>query len=205
MTERGLLIAFEGGDGSGKSTQAAVLAQRLNAVLTKQAGGTPFGQRVRELTLDDDTAHVSERAEALLYMADRAEHVEKVVEPALAAGRHVVTDRYAYSTFVYQGYVGGLDVDELRSIADWSMSGLWPDLVILLSVEPSTGQERRVARGGDADHYELADDEVHRLVNASFVRLATDDRERWRVINGDGAADEVAERVWSAVSPFLVG
>ncbi len=200
---RGVLIAFEGGDGSGKSTQARLLSEQLDAVLTRQAGGTAFGERVRELTLDPRTAHVSERAEALLYMADRAEHVDELVEPALNQGRHVVSDRWAYSTLVYQGYVGGLDIDELRRIANWAMHDLWPDIVVLLQVPLEVGERRMSHRGGEADHYESAGIEARQRLDEGFLRLASQEPDRWRVVDGTGTVEEVAARVWSVVAPAL--
>lgn len=189
-----LLIAFEGGDGSGKSTQARLLAERIDAVLTRQTGGTPLGQRIRDLTLHPDTAHISRRAEACLYMADRAENVEKIVEPALAAGNHVVTDRYAYSSLVYQGYGFGLDVEHLYRIADWAMNGRWPDVVVLLDVPLEIGAER-VLRDGELDHYEEAGIELQRRVVNGYHQLAEKEPDRWRIVDGRGTPEEVSARV----------
>jgi dTMP kinase len=201
--QRGLLIAFEGGDGSGKSTQAAIAAERLGAVLTRQSGGTPFGEKLRSILLDPATAGVSLRAEALLFMADRAEHVDKVVGPSLADGFHVVSDRWAYSSFVYQGYGRGLDVDELRRLSDWSMNGLWPDLVVFLDIPLETGASRVNVRNETRDHFELAGIELQQRVVSGYHELANADTERWRIVDGTGAVDEVAERVWSVIEGAL--
>jgi len=203
MSEYGILIAFEGGDGSGKSTQARLLANRLNALLTRQAGGTPFGERLREIILESDSAHLSQRAEAFLFMADRAEQVDKVVGPALAAGRHVVSDRWAYSSLVYQGYGRGLDVEELKHISDWAMCGLWPDVVVLLDIPLDVGAGRRDLRDAEQDHYELAGSELQTQVIAGYRELADSDPHRWRVVNGQGSIEEVSARVWDAVAPFI--
>lgn len=203
MSARGLLIAFEGGDGSGKSTQAKIAAQRLDAVLTRQSGGTPFGEKLRAILLDPDTAGVSLRAEALLFMADRAEHVDKVVEPALSAGKHVVSDRWAYSSFVYQGYGRGLDIEELRNLSDWSMNGLWPDLVVFLDIPLETGATRVTDRNGEQDQYELEGASLQERVVAGYRELAAADPDRWRVIDGTGSIDEVAQRVWTVLETTL--
>lgn len=203
MNRRGLLIAFEGGDGSGKTTQAALAADRLGAVLTRQAGGTPLGVKIRELTLDPTTAHVSQRAEALLYMADRAEHVDELIEPTLQSGRTVVTDRYAYSTMAYQGYGKGLDVEELHRISEWAVRGIWPDLVILIEVPLEVGTDRLVGRGQEADHYEASGTEFQQRVIDGYRAFADADPRRWRVIDGRGSIEEVGDRVWSVLMPLL--
>jgi dTMP kinase len=199
MSSRGFLIAFEGGDGSGKSTQAKIAAERLDAELTRQAGGTSFGQKLRAIALDASSADLSLRAEALLYMTDRAEHVAKVVEPALAAGKHVVSDRWAYSSFVYQGYGRGLDVDELRTLSDWAMNGLWPDLVVFLDIPLETGESRVGVRGEAKDHYELEGVELQQRVVAGYRELAQAEPGRWRVVDGEGSIEEVAQRIWSVI------
>lgn len=202
MTRRGTLIAFEGSDGSGKSTQAALLAGRLDAVLTRQAGGTPFGERIRTITLEWESAHLSQRTEALLYMADRAEHVDKVVNPALSEGRHVISDRWAYSSLVYQGYGRGLDIEELRHISDWAMKGRWPDVVILLDVPAEVGVQRRAARSIN-DHYEASGEALQSRVVEGYRTLAAADPERWSVVDGTGTVEDVAERIWKVVEPSL--
>jgi dTMP kinase len=198
-----MLIAFEGGDGSGKSTQAAIAAARLGAVLTRQAGGTPFGERLRAILLDPETAGVSLRAEALLFMADRAEHIDKVVEPALRDGKHVVSDRWAYSSFVYQGYGRGLNIEELRSLSDWAMNGLWPDLVVFLDIPLEAGTSRVTDRNGQQDQYELEGAQLQERVVNGYRELAAADPERWRVVDGIGSIEEVAARVWSVLEPAL--
>lgn len=203
MTRRGVLVAFEGGDGCGKSTQSKMLAERLDALLTRQAGGTDFGLKVRTLTLDPATAGISKRAEALLYMADRAEHVDSLVLPTLESGRHVVSDRWAYSTLAYQGFGQGLDVDELRKVSDWAMAGLWPDVVIFLEVPVAEGARRRAVRDGAVDHYEAAGSDFHERVMEGYRSLADADPRTWKRIDASGSIDEVHEAVYQAVRPVL--
>lgn len=195
----GRLIAFEGADGCGKSTQARLLAERLGAVLTRQAGGTPFGERLREMLLSVETSDISARAEALLYMADRAEHVSSVVLPALKLGKTVVSDRWAYSSLVYQGNGRGLDRDELTQIAEWSMEGLWPDLVIWIDVSLDEARERRRLRGGDADRFESEGDALQTQVVEGYRSLVAAEPHRWVRISGAGMVEDVAEDVWRVV------
>jgi dTMP kinase len=196
----GRFIVFEGGEGCGKSTQAARLADRLDALLTRQPGGTELGAALRSILLDAVAGDVVPRAEALLMAADRAQHVEQVVRPALAAGRDVVSDRYIGSSIAYQGHGRGLDAGEVRHISDWAVEGLWPDAVVLLLVPEDVAAERT---GGARDRIEAAGDDFHRRVEASFRDQAADDPQRWVVVDGTGTPDEVAGRVWEALWPRL--
>ena len=189
------LIAFEGGEACGKSTQAALLASRLGAVLTREPGGTAVGERVRAVLLDPDVAGLDARAEALLMAAARAQHVAEVVAPALAAGRDVVTDRFSHSSLAYQGYGRGLALEEVRRLSDWATAGLWPDVVVLLDLAPEEAEARR----GRPDRFEAESSEFHRRVEAGFRRLASADPQRWRVVDASGTVDDVAARVWDAV------
>jgi dTMP kinase len=198
---RGRLIAFEGGEGCGKSTQAARLAERLGAVLTREPGGTAVGERIRDVLLDPSVADLDARAEALLMAAARSQHVAEVIEPALAGGNDVVTDRYAGSSLAYQGYGRGLDLDEVRRLSEWATGGLWPDAVVLLDVPPDIAAARR--HGTTADRLESAGDQFHRRVIDGFRLLAADDPEHWLVVDGTGDPDDVAARVWTAVAPLL--
>lgn len=195
MSERGHFIAFEGGEGSGKSTQAALLAAELDALLTVEPGGTVLGARIRSLVLDPGVGPLAERAEALLMAADRAQHVAEVVEPALAAGRHVVTDRYEGSSLAYQGYGRGLNLDELRWLSRWASSGLVPDLVILLDVPAEVAAVRLAARPGETDRFEGESRAFHERVLAGFRAIAAADPDRWAIVDGTGSVAEVAQRV----------
>jgi len=189
---RGRLIVFEGGEASGKSTQAARLAADLGALLTREPGGTAVGERIRAVVLDPDAGVLDRRAEALLLAADRAQHVAEVVEPTLARGEDVVSDRFIPSSLAYQGYGRGLDLDELRRISAWASAGLEPDLVILLDVSPEVARARRAAA---SDRMEAESDEFHQRVAAGYRQLAATDPERWVVVDGTGDVDEVAKRV----------
>lgn len=194
---RGRLIALEGGEHCGKSTQSALLAQRLGAVLTREPGGTAVGERIRELLLDAAVAGLDPRAEALLLAAARAQHVAEVVAPALAAGRDVVTDRFSHSTLAYQGHGRGLRVSELRDLSHWAAAGLWPDLVVLLDLPPGVA----LGDAGPPDRFESEDAGFHERVAEGFHALAAADPARWRVVDAHGSVEEVAERVWGAVGP----
>lgn len=193
MTAR--FVALEGGEGCGKSTQAARLATRLGAVLTREPGGTAIGEDVRELLLDPAVGDLDPRAETLLMAAARAQHVAEVVRPALDAGRHVVSDRYAHSSIAYQGYGRGLPVDEVRDISAWATGGLWPDVVVLIDVPADAAR----ARLGALDRFEAEDAAFHARVVGGFRAMAAEDPRLWVVVDGVGAVEEVAERVWAAV------
>ena len=200
---RGRFIAFEGGEASGKSTQAARLATRLGAVLTREPGGTAFGQRIRALVLDPQPGEdVDIRAEALLMAADRAQHVASVVRPALESGRDVVTDRYAGSSLAYQGYGRGLDASELRDLSDWASDGLWPDLVIVLDVSPEVAQARLAAAGERPDRLEAAGAEFHQRVADGFRQLAVSDS-TWRVVDATRPVDQVTASVDDLIEQFF--
>ncbi len=185
---RGRFVVLEGGEGCGKSTQAARLADALGAVLTREPGGTRAGEQIRELLLDPGLDGLDARAEALLMAAARAEHVVSVIEPALARGDDVVSDRYTPSSIAYQGYGRGLDVDVLRDISAWATGGLEPDLVILL-----TSDTPRLAATADRLEAESAD--FHGRVAEGYAALAASDADRWRVVDGNGTIDDVAGRV----------
>jgi dTMP kinase len=191
----GRWVAFEGGEGSGKSTQAARLANEVDAVLTREPGGTALGRSLRALLLDGDG--IDARTEALLMAADRAQHVAEVVRPALAAGRPVVSDRSAYSSLAYQGVGRGLGVAQVRALCDWATDGLWPDVVVLLEVTPSVSAARR--EGEQPDRMESAGDDFHARVAAGFRALAEAEPSRWLVVDGSGSVDEVTSRVRAAL------
>jgi len=193
----GRFIAFEGGEGTGKSTQAARLARRLGALLTHEPGDTPLGAAIRRLLLEARDLDITPRAEALLMAADRAQHVAAVVRPALELGRTVVTDRYLGSPVAYQGYGRQLSPTEVARLSLWATEGLLPDLVILLQV-PGSEAERRT--GGARDRLEAAGTAFHRRVHEGFLRQAIEDPERWVVVDGTGSEDEVAEQIWQIVS-----
>jgi dTMP kinase len=202
---RGRFIAFEGGEGCGKSSQAARLAGHLGAVLTREPGGTAVGERIRDVVLDRRAAGLDARAELLLMAAARAQHVAEVVEPALSRGQSVVTDRFAGSTIAYQGYGRGLDLDEVRRICDFAAGGLWPDLVVLLDVPAGEARARRGREGGTRDRMEDEDAGFHKRVAKGFAAQAGADPERWVVVDGVGSVDDVAARVLRVYKDRLGG
>jgi dTMP kinase len=193
----GRFIAFEGGEGSGKSTQAQILAERLGALHTFEPGDTPLGITVREVLLDRASLEITPRAEALLMAADRAQHVEEVIRPALAAGRTVVTDRYTPSSIAYQGYGRQLDPGEVANLSAWATRELWPDLIVLLEVPLSVSRERT---GGARDRLEAAGADFHRRVHDGFLQQAITDPERFVVVDGTQDRGAVAARIWDVVT-----
>lgn len=197
----GRYIALEGAEGCGKSTQAARLAVALDAVLTRETGGTPIGARIREILHDTSVTDLAPRAEALLTAADRAQHIEQVVRPALDGGRHVVSDRSVYSTLAYQGYGRGLPVVEIRPINEWAVAGCWPELVILVDVDPEVLHHRM--HGRELDRFEREGDEFHARVRAGFRALADAEPDRWVVVDGAGAIDAVEVAIRAAVRDRL--
>lgn len=199
MTEqrppRAHFIVFEGGEASGKSTQARLLADRLGAVLTREPGGTRLGETVRSLLLDPADTAMCDRAEALLFAADRAQHVHEVIAPALAAGRPVVSDRFAPSSFAYQSFGRGLPLGEVEALSAFAVDGVWPDLILLLDVPAEIAE----ARLGHLDRMEGVGAQFHRLVAEGFETMAAADPDRWARVDGRGTVAEVAERVWRTV------
>ncbi|HUY67096.1 MAG TPA: dTMP kinase [Acidimicrobiales bacterium] len=196
--ERGRLIALEGVDGCGKSTQARLAADRLGALLTFEPGATALGAALRRLVLDPGAPPVDGRAEALLVAADRAQHVAEVVAPALAAGRWVVTDRFSPSTLAYQGYGRGLDTSELGRMIDWATAGLSPDLTVLIDVPVDVAATRR--RGSRNDRIEAQGLGFQQRVADGYHRLAAEAATPWLVVDGTGPVDTVAAAVWSGLS-----
>lgn len=196
----GRFIAFEGGEGTGKSTQAGLLADRLGAVLTREPGGTPIGARIREIVLASEENGLTDRAEALLMAADRAQHVATLIAPALAGGRHVVTDRFLGSSVAYQGFGRGLPTGEIRDLSLWATDGLQPDLVVLLAVDRT---EARARIGHARDRVEKAGSVFHDAVAEGFDELARADPDRWVIVDGGGTPGEVEARVGVVVADRL--
>ncbi|MGD9796863.1 MAG: dTMP kinase [Acidimicrobiia bacterium] len=198
-------IAFEGGEACGKSTQSALLAARLGAVLTREPGGTQLGERLRSLLLERASVGggaVVPRAEALLMAAARAQHVAEVIRPALAAGRHVVTDRFTGSSLAYQGAGRGLGVAAVAAISRFATDGLEPDRTVLLVV-PAAAVADRLARR-EQDRIEAAGDDFHARVDEAYRALAEADAS-WVVVDASGSVDEVAAAVWAAIGGVAVG
>jgi dTMP kinase len=194
-------IVLEGSEGCGKSTHAQRLATAIDAVATRETGGTPIGERLREILHDTTVLDLDDRAETLIVAADRAQHMSEVVRPALAAGRHVVSDRSVYSTLAYQGYGRGLPVDEVRRINEWAMGDVWPDLVVLLTIPADVTAERMLRR--QLDRFEQAGDDFHARVDRGFATMAAEEPDRWAVVEASGTKDEVAVAIRATVAERL--
>lgn len=198
MTAR--FIAFEGGDASGKTTQARRIARQLGAIFTREPGGTDLGETLRNLVLEPE-AHVDLRAEALMIAAARAQHVAEVIRPALDADQPVVTDRFTASSIVYQGYASGLDIDEVRRLSAFATAGLTPELTVLIDVPTDVSLGRL---GDTPDRFEREASEFHSRVRAGYLELASADP-TWIVIDGSGSLEEVGAAVDRALAPHLDG
>lgn len=206
MSARGVFVTFEGGEGSGKSTQIKRVARHLETAgvavrVLREPGGTTVGERIRAILLDPASAGMDAHTELLLYEAARAQLVAEVVEPALASGEAILCDRFFDSTTAYQGYGRGLDLDEIDALNHAATVGLVPHRTVLLDVEPSTGLGR-ATRGG-ADRLESEDLAFHERVRAGFLEIARAEPERFRVVDGTGDVDMVAQRVSRALDDLL--
>ena len=202
----GIFITFEGGDGAGKTTQAELLAawlieRGLEVVRTREPGGTPLGSGLRQMLLHGD--HVSPRAEALLYAADRAQHIADVVRPALERGAAVVQDRYIDSSIAYQGAGRPLDPTEIRGLSEWATEGLWPHLTVLLDVTPELAAQRRAAAGQTADRLESEAADFHNRVREGFLALAAAEPDRYLVLPADLGIDELHAAILPRITPLL--
>ncbi|MGA1614149.1 MAG: dTMP kinase [Lutimaribacter sp.] len=203
----GLFISFEGIDGSGKSTQARLLAQTLrtrglDVVLTREPGGSPGAEEIRALVLEGPPDRWSAETELLLFTAARRDHLERTIRPALAAGQIVICDRFADSTRMYQGLRGaGLraKVDALHAL----MIGQEPDLTVLVDMEPNTGLARALARQGHEERFEAFGADLQHAMRAGFLDLAKEQPDRFVVVNGAGSIEDVAQAVFAAVMPHL--
>ena len=192
-------IAFEGGDASGKTTQARRVADNLNAVFTREPGGTTIGESLRAILLDPNEK-VALRAEALLMAASRAQLVADVISPALREGRHVVTDRFIASSLTYQGYASGLAVDDVLSLSLFATESLRPDLTLLIDISVEESIKRR---GLNPDRFEQEDISFHQKVRNGYLDLAAVENEKWAVIDGTGNPQEVASLVDEAINKRL--
>jgi dTMP kinase len=191
----GLFIAFEGGDGAGKSTQVGLLREALEragrtVTVTRQPGGTPLGQQIRDLVLHGD--HVAPRAEALLYAADKAHHVEMLIRPALQRGDVVITDRYVDSSVAYQGAGRGLGAGEIHDLNVWAVDGLLPDLTVVVDISADEGRRRR---GEVHDRLESEGDAFHEAIRQHFLAMAAGNPQRYTVVDGTAPPEAVHAEV----------
>ena len=197
----GRYIAFEGVEGCGKSTHVKRLANHLDALVTREPGGTVIGTTLREIMANTANTHLSPRAEALLMSADRAQHLHELVVPTLESGRHVVSDRSVYSSLAYQGYGRQLDLAQLRQFNDFAINSRWPDLVVYLRVNLAAVRARLQKR--DTDRFEREDDAFFRRVMNGFDELAQREPDRWLVIDATPPKDELELIIRRAVCDRL--
>ncbi|MER7796312.1 dTMP kinase [Microbacterium sp. NPDC096154] len=212
MTGSGLWVTFEGGDGSGKTTQARLLQEWIEStgrtvVRTREPGGTEVGRTLRELVLHhraaDGTSDIGPRAEALLFAADRAHHVASLVRPALDRGEVVIQDRYLDSSVAYQGAGRVLDAREVRELSLWATDGALPDVTVLLDLDPSAARARLEADDKPFDRLEAQKDEFHARVREAFLALAAAEADRFLVLDATRPVDDLAADIRAHVAPRL--
>ncbi len=204
---RGLFLTFEGGDGSGKSTQAALLEEHLvglgrEVVRTREPGGTDLGVELREIVLHR-RGEMEPRAEALIYAADRAHHIATLVRPALERGAIVLQDRYLDSSVAYQGAGRVLDATEIRDLSLWATGGLLPDVTVLLDLDETVGRERLDGARTRYDRLEAEASDFHARVRSAYLELAAAEPERFLVLDATRPVDELAAAIRDRVSDLL--
>ncbi|MHA7271235.1 dTMP kinase [Arthrobacter sp. HLT1-20] len=204
----GLFIAFEGGDGAGKSTQAALLTTFLagtgrTVVRTREPGGTPIGEKLRSLVLDHGQGEIDAKTEALIFAAARSAHATQVIAPAVARGEVVISDRYADSSIAYQGAGRGLGIDAIVKLNDWATNGLWPELTVLLDVTPAAGRSRRTAGDAQEDRLESEPDDFHATIRAAFLERAAAHPNNYLVLPAGHGIAELAQAVEHRVTALL--
>ncbi len=210
----GKFITLEGPEGSGKSTQAKMMIRRLaelgiEAMYTREPGGTALGEEIRNILQHNQAGETPcERAELLLFEASRNQLVEKVIRPALEKGTWVICDRFMDSTTAYQGYGRGLPVDEVKSIHHFTVNGMEPDLTLLLDLEVETGFERIAQRflelGESADRFEQEERSFHERVRAGYLTLATEEPERFRIVDASQEPEAVSTDIWAILQNQLL-
>jgi dTMP kinase len=209
---RGIFINFEGMDGCGKTTQMRRLAARLlqagrDVVETVEPGGTPIGDQIRQILLNPMNDRLSAGAEMLLYFASRAQNVEERILPSLDAGKIVLSDRFTDSTMAYQGYGRGLGPENVRMLDRFACRGLAPDLTILIDIDLETSLARARARNISEQQLQTRMDEqsvdFYRAVRSAYHQMAADEPQRFRLVDGRAAIEDVEDRVWEAVAPHV--
>jgi dTMP kinase len=208
-----LFITFEGIEGCGKSTQAKRLVNRLRElavplVFTLEPGGTTVGQKIRRILLDSRNQHLSPLAELLLYAADRAQHVEEVIKPALEQEKWVLCDRFFDATTVYQGYARGLDMKLIVTLNEKASPGIRPDITFLIDCAVEVGLERALKRNKiqfqeGQDRFEREKKDFHEAVRKGYLHMAMEDPERFVVVDGTLKEDELEELIFRHVEPFI--
>jgi len=203
MAQRGRFISFEGGEGAGKSTQLRLLSTRLEESgrevrVTREPGGSPGAEDIRKLLVEGEPERWTPLAETLLFLAARADHVTRIIEPALAGGAWVLCDRFADSTVVYQGAGRGLGVERVRSLQR-QVGALSPDLTFILDIDPFDGLRRTHKRGAAENRFERFDAGFHARLREAFLQIAREETQRCIVVDAARAQDIVAEELWSHV------
>ncbi|MBX3067882.1 MAG: dTMP kinase [Cryobacterium sp.] len=204
---RGLFITFEGGDGSGKTTQSELLVEWLEkqgrtVLTTREPGGTELGEELREIVLHS-RGHITPKSEALIYAADRAHHIATKVRPAIERGEVVVQDRYLDSSVAYQGAARGLGTQEVRRISLWAVDQLLPDLTILLDLDENSGLARLPGSRTRFDRLEAEQSEFHRVVRSAYLELAATEPERFLVLDATKPIDQLSEQIRTRVASIL--
>jgi dTMP kinase len=202
-----MFITFEGCEGCGKSAQSQVLHERLTdsniaAVLTQEPGGTPLGEGIARWLKWDGDPDITPLAELLLFNASRTELVGKVLLPALDSGKVVISDRYTDSTIAYQGYGRGLDLATVSAVNDMATGGLKPDLTILLDIPAEEGFRRK--KGTQRDRFEQEDIDFHRRVHDGYLKLASQEPERWLLLDATQSKDKVEQLIWQRVNQLII-
>ena len=206
--ERGRFITFEGGEGAGKSTPVSLLNDKLRhigtkTITTREPGGAPGAEDIRNLLVTGDTDRWTPMAEALLNYAARAEHLDKTIEPALGNGTWVICDRFYDSTTAYQGYGHGMELGSLKQIHRAVIGNFKPDLTLVLDLPLDLGLERAVARGDGEDRYERMGREFHQRLRQGFMEIAEQEPDRCLFIDATGDIDTIADRIWQATCQRL--
>jgi dTMP kinase len=206
MNDRGRFITLEGGEGAGKSVQARTLAARLEregvaVALTREPGGSPHAEALRDVLLSGEAARYGAAGEALLFSAARIDHIDQTIEPALQRGDWVISDRFADSTRAYQGVAGRLDAGFIRRLEQVAVGDRAPDLTLILDLDPEIGLRRATLRRGadEADRFEREGQAFHVALRAAFLEIAREEPERCIAIDADGSEPEVADAIWRAV------
>jgi dTMP kinase len=204
----GKFISLEGGEGAGKSTQARLLrarleSQGLNVLLTREPGGSPGAEEIRKLLVEGEPDRWTPLAETLLFLAARADHVARAIAPALEAGTWVISDRFADSTFVYQGIARGLGIDRVRALQRAALGDFQPDLTIVLDVNPREGLARADVRGAAENRFERFDAAFHARLRDGFLAIAADGPQRCAVVDGSADMESVAVNIWNIVTGRL--
>ena len=208
LTEKGIFITFEGGEGSGKSTQINFLSkmfteQNISHIVTREPGGTEIGEQIRRILLQGNTKKLDSYSEYLCFAASRREHLKKIILPALAKNKIVICDRFLDSSYVYQGMVGGLDEEIILNIHDNFCFKKYPDLTILLNVNPKVGLERKNRSKLIENRFENFNSEFHECVQKKFLELANINNHRCRIINADNQKDFIFNEIIEHIKHFF--